>query len=223
MTREEAIDKVAKILRFKDKAGTEEEAISNILIAQRIMAKYDIDLDEIEQDQILDDFVAEEVYEEKYKTCKWKYILASVLAPNFRCRMSANSGKGAVVFYGHISDVEILKRVYSYLLITGTELAKREFKRYKVNGKSAIGVKNTYYVGFLRGIESALSEQCTALMVSVPSDVNEEFGKLVSGFKKKKNSLRPTVDGNVYNKGFEDGRSAVKSRAIEEGDSEYVS
>lgn len=215
MTREEAIEKVRKILRFKDKAGTGEEAISNILIAQRIMAKYDIDETEMEEGGDQEELVAIESFDEKYRSCRWKYILAETLAPNYRCKVFVSKSKGSVVFLGYYADVQICTSVYEYLLSTGTVLAFREFRRYKTEGKSASGVKNTYYAGFINGIATALSKQCTALMLVVPQEVEKEFSKIANSFQAEKAKIIGTSDRKVYNKGFDDGKNAVIARNLE--------
>lgn len=216
MTREEAIQKVDKILRFRDKAGTEEEAISNVLIAQRLMAKYDIDEDDLESGLDQYELAATEVIA-KGRAFKWKMFLAGAITKNYRCKYSVDPKRHAFYFFGYKTDVEIAKRVYEYLDETGTALAKKEVQKAKAAGKVAAEIKDTYLIGFVNGIESALSEQCAALMLVVPEQVTEAFKQMVAGAPVRKTSISAVADRQIYLKGFDDGKAAIAKNCLEGG------
>lgn len=214
MTREEVIHKVDKILRFRDKAGSEEEAVSNILIAQRLMAKYDIDEDDLESGLDQDELVATEVIG-KGRAFKWKVFLANTITKNYRCKYSVDPRRHTFYFFGYKTDVEIAKRVYEYLEETGTFLAKKEFQKAKASGNGAAGVKNIYLIGFVNGIESALSEQCAALMLIVPEQVAEAFKQMVACAPVCNTSISAVADRRIYRKGYNDGKATIEKNCLE--------
>ena len=101
---EKIIEKIKKCLELANNNPSAEEAKSAALMAQKLLAKYNISMSDIED-------VAQEQIEESPVWFKdlvtwgvvrgWKYELAEIVASNFRCKRFFY-GKQAAVFYLYI-------------------------------------------------------------------------------------------------------------------------
>ena len=72
---------------------------------------------------------------------------------------------------------------------------------------------------FKQWIKSELEKQCTALMIVIPKEVNEKYCDLQKSFngKSKSTAVKMGRDKQVFDKGFQSGKDAVKQRGIEGG------
>lgn len=214
---EKIIQTIRKILELSKNNPSEEEAKSAALKAQELLAKYHIDMREVESIDIDEVESIEEVHVD-LPPKKWKYKLAKIVAENFRCK-HFYMGRGTLVFYGHKTDADIAAETYKYLFNMGNILAGREVDRvFKKTGTSA-NVYNSFVAGFCAGIQEALGEQCKALMIVTPADVKTSFEEMSKGWKSMSGgALR--VGGNThcreaYESGKTEGRHAMKSKQIE--------
>ena len=211
--QEKIIEKIKKVLELSKNNPFENEAQAAVLKAQELMAQYHITLAEVEDIQDIDEIVEESVEVGNGK--KWKYKLASAVAKNFRCR-HFYYGKSTVVFYGYETDAKIAAQTFTYLFKIGHNKALKERKAYKDRGEWTDGVYNSFCVGFVDGVKSALDKQCTALMVIVPKEVNEAYEERSAHFGTFSSSLRTSYYGAAArDKGYAAGRSAMESKAIE--------
>ena len=149
-------------------------------------------------------------------TKKWRWLLAEVVANNFRCKFYA-CGK-LVTFYGHSTDIEVAKDTYEYLFKVAHKGACKERDAvHRIYGTSA-GVYNGYCIGFVNGVKSALAKQCTALMLVTPKDVEESYADMSKSFATKRNSIH--ARGNKANiesakkSGFEAGKDTMGTKLI---------
>lgn len=214
--RERIIDKVLKVLELSKNNPNPEEAKAAALKAQALMAEYHIEVDDLESITS----TVEEITETRSYTgtgLKWKYKLASIIARNFRCRVYY-SGKRFCVFYGYKTDTEIARSVFEQLLKIGHKLGLKERARVKKDGFQTDGIYNSYVLGFCKGVDQALSVQCTALMLVVPKEVNEQYEEMSSEWKCKiKTGLTISGDPNgsrAYYKGVEDGKDVAGKKRI---------
>lgn len=215
---EKIIDKIRKILELSKNNPSEEEAKAAALKAQKMMAEYHIE--QADLDGVSD---IEEIAESGYMTHKggtWKFYLAHIIAKNFRCK-TYSSGRRYIVFYGYETDTKIAKEVFEYLYNLGTSLATKEYNKYKAMYGTARGIMNSWYKGFLAGISSVLDKQCTALMIVVPKEVEDSYEDKTKDFKKTSHTISVSYNSNndmARNSGYEAGKSAMQSKAIEGGD-----
>lgn len=79
----------------------------------------------------------------------WKYELAEIVASNFRCKHFFY-GKQAAVFYGHKTDVQVAKEIYTFLFKNGDKLANKLVYKTIRDAKKA-GMRNN---GFSNGAYS---------------------------------------------------------------------
>lgn len=214
---EKIIQTIRKILELSKNNPSEEEAKSAALKAQEMLAKYHIDMREVES---IDIDAVESIEEVRVDipAKKWKYKLARIVAENFRCR-HFYMGKGTLVFYGHKTDADVAAETFKYLFGVGNRLAGREVDRVFAETGTSTNVYNSFVAGFCAGIEESLGEQCKALMIVTPEDVKTSFEEMSKNWKSMSGgALR--IGGNalcreVYESGKTEGRHAVRSRQIE--------
>lgn len=207
MDRNLIIEKIRKILALAENNPSEEEAVAAASKAQRLMAKYAIEENE----------VGEVITEENinYSECiisgkvqKWRVQLALVLGKNFRCKVLMVHGN--VAFYGYDSDVKICSEVFKTLYSMGAKLSERAKRQWRDKYGTAKGVRNSFCLGFITGIKSALDKQCTALMIVVPQKVEEKFNKDVLKNQGNRKSYNPTLSGDINSKVFSEGFEKAK-------------
>ena len=214
---EKIIQTIRKILELSKNNPSEEEAKSAALKAQELLAKYHIDMKEVES---IDIDAVESIEEVKVElpAKKWKYKLATIVANNFRCK-HFYIGKKCLVFYGHKTDADVAAETFKYLFNIGNRLAGREVDKVFGETGTSANVYNSFVSGFCAGIEEALGEQCKALMIITPEDVKTSFAEMTKDWKSM-NCGALHIGGNshcreAYESGKTEGRHAVRSRQIE--------
>ena len=217
MANEKIIQTIKKVLALSKNNPSEEEGRAAALKAQELLAKYHIDMCEVEG---IDMDQAESIDEVTVTvpSKKWKYHLASIVAKNFRCR-HFYYGKKVIVFYGHKTDAEVAAETFKYLFDVGNRCAGRAVDKVFKETKTSAGVYNSFVLGFCAGVEEALGKQCQALMLVVPQDVSEAYDERVKGFKTMQcGALSTKLNkdcADAYSEGKTAGHEAVSSRQLE--------
>lgn len=213
MATEKIMEKIKNLLDLANNNPNEHEAMAAALKAQELMAKYNVDLQQIEAEDPKEMFHA--VYENnssKHEMKKWKFGLANVVSKNFCCKtyVSGNS----VVFYGYKKDAEIAVTVFKFLYESGNKFAVKYYNQCKKEGKNTRGVMNRYLQGFVVGIKEAFDKQCTALMIVVPKEVSDSFDVMTAGWKTKYTHMSVANDVQAYNQGKIDGKNAAETKKL---------
>ena len=217
MRTEKIIQTIKKVLELSRNNPSEEEAKAAALKAQELLAKYHIDIAEVED---IDTANAEEIVEISVDVPakKWKYKLAHIVADNFRCK-HFYYGKSVVVFYGHKTDAEVAAETFKYLFDMGNRCAGRVVDKVFAQTGTSAGVYNSFVAGFCDGVSDALGKQCTALMLVIPKDVNEAYEEMSKGFRTMNcGGLSTRANDscqNAYASGKEKGKEAVSSKQLE--------
>ena len=208
MNREALINKIEKLLSLAGNNPNEAEAKAAMAKAQKLIAEYNIDENLIgkEKDEIVV-LKAEHPNNNGYRT-----RLAAVLAPNFRCRVIMVGTD--VHFIGHKVDAEVCVKVFNYAYKISRRQGSRIERNARKNGESTHGVFNSYCIGFCDGIKEVLDEQCKALMIIVPEDVNDKLNDMAKGRYKGGIRLKG-ADKSAYLNGVEDGKSHMRSKQLE--------
>lgn len=210
---EEIISKIRKLLAMTEENGCSEgEAMTAALMAQKLMAKHNLTVADIDDDTSKGKIV--EVGFDAGTKYKWKYRLANIIAVNFCCKVFV-VGKSKIVFYGYENHAKIASDVFKFLFETGIRLANNYYYKCYKDGKETIGVKNTFLVGFCDGIKEVLGQQCRALMLVTPKEVEDGFQKIVGNGKAVNSTMKIARDSQVYNDGKFEGRSAANARSLE--------
>lgn len=216
MSIETIIEKINKLLALAEKNPEQNEAISAAAKAQELIAKYNIEIEKLGKS------TEEEITISKYsngKGYKWRYQLGSVVAKNFRCKCYA-LGRDDIVFYGYKRDTEAALAVFKFLFKTGNKLADKEYNRIYNSSPWAYtkGIRNSFLVGFVSGVKSVLDEQCKALMIVTPTEVEEAYAEHSKNFGTVNSTLN-TRGGTAesYERGHRAGREAMQSRQMASG------
>ena len=215
-SREKILEKIEKLLALAGNNPSENEAISAALKAQELMAKYNIELADLEGKSLKQNIV-EETYTPKancHYVRKWRYTLSQIIAKNFCCK-TYSINRDAIAFYGYEKDTKIAVEVFKFLFETGNKLASRYYLKCKKEGRDTKGVLNTYLVGFCDGIKEVLDKQCTALMIVVPKEIEEAYTEHSKNFRRMNTSLTTSSDGRAYSEGKTDGKATATARSIE--------
>lgn len=204
MTDEKIIRIIKKALALSKDNPSEEEAKAAALKAQELLAKYHIDMAQVEE---FDGGKSEGIVEVSVNvpSKKWKYRLAQIVADNFRCK-HFYYGKGIVVFYGHKTDAEVAAETFKYLFDMGNRCAGRVVDKVFAQTGTSAGVYNSFVVGFCDGVSEALDKQCTALMLVIPNDVKESFEEKSKGFKTMNCGGLSTRANDSCREAYADGR-----------------
>lgn len=210
------IETIKKLYALAGNNPSENEAKAAALKAQRLMAKYHIELSEVSVKE------KEDISEKNVEVGtgnKWKYSLANIIADNFRCR-TFTYGSETIVFYGYDTDTEVASMTFKHLFKAGGRGATNYYQNKRnqaqrngcyFNGR---GLKNNFLIGFLEGIKAEMEKQSVALMVVTPKEVNESYEKRSEGFKTRHNVLRYRRDEEARESGRKLGRDSVRARQL---------
>ena len=213
MTEDKILNKIRNLFDLANNNINEHEALAAALKAQELMAKYHVDMTQIDGVDKVEFFNAAYKDNNKHEMKKWKLILAPIIAKNFCCKAYVN-GK-SIVFFGYKKDAEIAREVFGFLYSAGNKGAVRCYNTCRKDKKSTKGVMNTYLLGFADGIKKEFEKQCTALMVIVSKEVETEYANMSADWKSKKCAVKVGSDHAVYSQGVTDGKDAVRSRRLE--------
>ena len=210
------IEKIEKLISLSG-SSNENEARAAMLKAQELMAKYEIDREQIkgeEKERPVVGFTSSPHREE------WIHMVSAVIAENFRCRsisiVKNNSGGSfRIRFYGYEEDAEICINIFNYAIqvirkkfVTLRAIyaeAKREF------GESE---KSNYVTGFCFGLEKNFKEQreqskSFALALVTPKAV-DDFVRSIPGLEiqsSPKNIMRNREAALLQRTGYVDGKT----------------
>ena len=214
--KEAVIKKIENLLALAGNNPNENEAVAAALKAQQLMAKYNVELAEVEAENKAQEITREfyEIKRSSHYVNKWRSGLSKIIARNFCCETYL-SGKGIVAFYGYEKDARIAKEVFRFLFETGNKLADRYYRKCRKEGRSTKGVLNTYLLGFCEGIQEVLDRQCTALMLVVPKEVEEAYAEYTVGWKEASGKLSISNDETAFQTGRREGKDTVQARGIE--------
>ena len=212
MTTEQVIEKIKKCLALANNNPEEGEAKAALLLAQKLMAKYNVSVEMTEGEETI--AYANEKCIHRYDAA-YRKPLAQVIADNFRCRYYLHGSQ--IVFFGRDFDARVAKEAFEYAYeFAMKEGNKLENKAYAEYGTSR-GVHSSYTAGFIAGLKDALEAQCTALMIITPQDVKDEFADMTKNWGTARGGFRLNsgIDREAYRRGHHDGKTIMNGRRIE--------
>lgn len=211
--REAMVEKIKKMMALAENNPSEEEAMSAALQAHKLMVKYNIHEEDVTLEEVKDEITS--IFSEQKHNAHlmaWRKNLGGIVAKAFRCKCYI-SGQD-VVFRGYKEDAQLALEVYLMLYKVGDKLGSKAYAEQVETLGTGKGAYNSIIVGFLNGVKDGFDEQCTALLVITPKEVEEEWSAFSKDFKSSKSSLK-VMDSKLYSRGYSEGKQAVKSRAIE--------
>lgn len=237
--RNEAImRKIKGLLAKAEDNKNEEEAQTSFLLAQKLMIKHDIEMEDVEGSEK----PSREVRDDNITIHKtlfwWEKMLGSTIAENFRVKMYYNSKYNSsgrkimsIRFLGLKDDVKLAREMY----ILGTEALKFYTKKYLDkhfedayyrDRAESNEVKKNYMMGFLMGLSDKFKEQQReienefGLMVLTPKEVEDKYDEMFKDHKGKGVSAKmPKLSNyNAYMSGMDDGKSIdYRKSTIDDG------
>lgn len=206
MNEQNLMDKVQKLLSLAGNNPNEHEAQAAYAKAQALIAEYNLDMSKATGEKI--EFVA--------KLCKhsnnegYRKPLAVVIADNFRVKtfMRGNT----VCFFGMKQDVEVAVEVFNHAYRYSHNRGLKLERQYREKGLSTHGVANSYWLGFCKGLKDILDEQCKALMIITPQEVEDEWNNTIAPTLRRGNGgVRTYGSDACYQKGYEEGKEHMRS------------
>lgn len=212
--REKMVEKIKKMLALAENNPSEEEAFSAMLQAHKLIVKYNIHEDDVTLEEVKDEITS--IFSQQPHDSHlmgWRKQLGVVVSKAFRCKVYMH-GKD-VVFRGYKEDAQLALDVYLMLYTVGHKLAKKAESKARTLTGTAKGIYTTYASGFLKGVNDALNQQCTALMVVTPKEVEEEYEVFSAEFKKSRSTRLVNYDDSVFQEGYREGKAVANARSIE--------
>lgn len=208
MDREQLMEKVNKLLALAGNNPSEAEANAAMAKAQKLIAEYNLDMSEFSDKE---EIVMLRCVHSKNKG--YRVRLANIIGQNFRCRpiMSGN----IVCFIGYKTDAEVCVQVFNYAYKVANAGGRKRRREYEKMGMDTYGVFESYVSGFCSGMQEVLDEQCRALMIVVPGEVDEELQRRTSGRRYRGGQRNHGWDGSSYSAGMTDGKAHMRSRQLE--------
>ena len=215
MANSKIMDKIVALLaKTVENGASEAEAIEAAKAAQRLMAKYHIDVVTFEEK-------TEAVSDELFGiTRTWQASLANVIAKNTCCRVirtsNPNKRRGsAIVFFGRDSDRKTAVGMWQMF----EELIRKGILKAKRRAMSQYGYTNTveasYAMRYIQAIKEELGMQCRALALVIPEDVDDAVSAKFPRLKSTKITYHINSAGTMAGAmGYRDGKDAAGTKRI---------
>ena len=209
---ERIMEKIRALLeKTVENGATEQEAIEAAKAAQRLMAKYKIDEITTAAPEKIDSTEME-------ISRQWQAELANVLAKNLCCRLvlSTTDRKTRFIVMGKKQDREVWRQMFETFFVLIYRGAKAERAKARELYGHARDVETAYARGFIKAIHEELGQQCRALALVIPEEVNEATSKR---FPHLRTSHARAISGNsaTFNaraNGYSDGKTAAGQKRL---------
>ncbi|MHB9953673.1 DUF7168 domain-containing protein [Ligilactobacillus murinus] len=204
------IRKIQDLMKLAQDNPDDEEGQTALLLAQKLLLKHNLSLEDIRSSTSQDDPEISEMGTKSLTRMPWWQVeLHIVLAKNFRCKSirRRRHQKTTLIFFGYEADVKMALRVYEATLMY------LEYRLERIR-KERLGVayKNSYLRGFIWGIDERFEKQKEELqkfelMLQVPVEVEQAFEERISGTF---TYSVPTVelDEEAYRAGYEHAKNS---------------
>lgn len=196
---------------------TVEEATEAALKVQELMAKYNIEAQELAASTTTihkkEDIV---MVWSNIPSKQWSSDLQDAITNNFCCQPVTRTCKHKRFFgfVGYKTQAEACRSVYNS---THTFLGKKENYEYhkaQKQNKHYKGFRYDYSKGFILGLKAALDRQSIALMLITPQEVKDKTNDITKGRSANLPAKRITSD-DTKSKGYKDGYDFGKRKEIE--------
>ena len=197
-----------------ENGATEAEAQQALLLAQKLMAKYNI---ELEQQTGSKDFKCS-LEETKVKPNPRNNALGNIIANSFAVKGIIYGGKWA--FFGREANAKAAAESLKFIHRTMEAGMRRICREHglETTQKGAAYWYNPYALGFINGLKEAMAAQTKALCVVIPEDVNNKFNEKFPKLNQYRGKgMQYHHDRDAYAQGQRDGRSAMDRRSLQQG------
>lgn len=212
------LNKIAdKIQHLLDKTvangATESEAQTALLLAQKLMAKYNIEANALNKGEKIE-YSLEPCKVRVNPRSKW---MCMIIAQSFAVRAIISGNR--ICFFGHKVNATAAKSALEFahkVMEHGMTQACRNHGLEPSQSGSSL-IYNAYASGFINGLKEALDAQTVALAVVVPEDVNKEFDERFAGARAGRKIRMKVGYGQqeAYENGHRDGSEVMNKRSLE--------
>ena len=222
----QALERISKTLELANNNSNKNEAQNAILAAQRLMAKYHLSQEDVNdfvsEKENQDSKVIEEKAADETNNEKWKRRLMVTIAQNFRCDVYHFNRK--LMLVGASEDIDITKRVYLYAKHSVSSSFKaffdNKYGHMYVDATFRNKCKRDFAYGFINGLNEKFKEQKSnkemALIVVNPK-VEEYFETI--NFSGVFHSRRTKIeDSYCYSEGHKKGKTLADIDTQMEGE-----
>lgn len=205
-------EKIAKCLNLAN-SPEQEEAKAALLMARKLMAKHKLTIDEIKEKE--SQKLVKQLINTHYTRMSdiWAGTLAKIIADHHCCVTYSSKEHGGkiytIAFAGFEDDFKVCQEVYTYAYTFIKEKADRIVKNMNLGNTDKRLAKNSYGVGFCRGLKEAYEEQDRkneewGLVLVTPEQVKESLNNMKTvSYNAGKHVSR---NSELIHKGYEDGR-----------------
>ena len=210
-------DKIQNLLNKTVANGcTEGEAQAALLLAQKLMAQYNVDQAQLTGDATL----RYSLETAKVRTNPRSKRVCSIIADSFACKAILQYQKNGykICFFGREDNAKAAKSAMEYIhrvMERGMQAACRKYGYKSTTVAGASLVYNAYADGFIRGLKEAMDAQTTALAIVVPQDVKEELAKKFPNLRTgRASTMRKGNFQDAFDQGITDGKVAMGKRSL---------
>lgn len=212
MSETHILEKVKKLLSMTEENGcTEAEAESSFEAAQRLLAKHNLDLSQVDGEPAPRKMVMKRATH-KWNAA-WRSLLADAVAKNFCCKYFYQGN--LITFFGYEDDVlvsvEVFNAAYKFIYKNATRVYNEAYK----TGKPRKGLMHSYALGFIHGLRAAWDAQSVALMVVVPPEVTQKYENMAADWSNITTAIRTSAHGaEAYQQGKKDGTDYMSRKKV---------
>lgn len=208
------IDKITKLLARAENNPFAGEAQACMLKAQQLMVKHNLTAADISEGTTFQAEVSKLDLTGYARTIWWKKDLAYIITKNFRCKNflinNHHTRRSKIVVLGLKEDVEIAMRIFHFAVEAINSCSSQYLKEAKKQGLSIKGLKNTYILGFLNGLEAQFAEQVSrndwGLIIVEDPLVTQAYNEL-SLRKGRAVSVTTSKNKAALQRGYQDGKN----------------
>lgn len=213
-------ERIAKCLSLAN-SPEQEEAKAALLTARKLMAKYKLSMEEIQEKE--SQKLINQLVNAHYTmmTDVWAGSLAKIVATHHCCATysSKESTKTyTVAFIGLEDDFRICQQVYMYAYSFIKDKSALLVNNMCIGNTEKRMIKNSYGVGFCAGLKAAYEEQDEkngewGLVLATPEQVKNSL----NGMKIIKHDIGKHTDrgSDLIHRGYKDGKSFSINKKLE--------
>lgn len=217
----------ALLQKTEENGASEEEAMSALAIAQKLMEKHGVTLEDIRdrQDQVSDEIGTYTSRRSGGNVSTFEKVLMGVISKytDTKCYFIARAGRGSVHFFGHRVDTELA----DYIFLTCISAGKTEWAKYArglPRGNRA-KARVAFLIGFsdrisarLKELKGVTAEATGADLIVLKNQLVEKKYREGAGGKVKSAKLKYRAN-NSYSDGYAAGGNVSLGRKVSDGPS----
>lgn len=220
-TKEEVVEKIKKLFALSNRNDNEAESKKAMLMAQKLLAKHGLSMEEIGDTNIVENIIRGTVSNIQCKFSFFEKDLFSTIAKNFRVKPVITpvgwNGEKKLIYIGRETDVAVATEVFKYAKKQGEYHAQQFIKKSKKEGTYIPRVTKTSFLqGFSRGVSVSFEEQKKALLeenskyalviTGVPKDVEDYLDRTMPNRKSAPIRTSAETDYRAFSTGREQGK-----------------